>query len=48
MQSCKNQNRVRAVVAVEADLNNNDIDVCIVSETHLKPDIPDSVVNIPS
>ena len=36
------------MVALEADLNNNDIDACIVSETHLKPDIPDSVVNIPS
>ena len=44
----KTKNRVRAVVALEADLNNNDIDACIVSETHLKPDIPDSMVNIPS
>ena len=32
---------------ISADLNNYDIDACIVSETHLKPDIPDSVVNIP-
>jgi hypothetical protein len=23
-----------------------DVDICIVSETHLKPDIPDSVVAI--
>ena len=26
-------------MALEADLNNEDIDICIVSETHLKPDI---------
>ena len=25
-----------------------DIDICVVTETHLKPDIPDSVVNIPN
>ena len=43
----KTKNRVRAAVALEADLNNKDIDVCIVSETHLKPKIPDAIVNIP-
>ena len=32
---------------LEADLNNKDIDVCIVSETHLKPEMPDAIVNIP-
>ncbi|XP_028414902.1 uncharacterized protein LOC114537989 [Dendronephthya gigantea] len=43
----KTNNRVRAVVALEADLRNNDIDVCVVSETHLKPEQPDAIVNIP-
>ena len=43
----KTKNRVRAAVALEADLNNKDIDVCIVSETHLKPEMPDAIVNIP-
>ena len=32
----KTKNKVRAVVALEADMINNDIDVCVVSETHLK------------
>ena len=41
------QAAVRAAVALEADLNNKDIDVCIVSETHLKPEMPDAIVNIP-
>ena len=27
-------------------MRNNDIDVCVVSETHLKPAQPDAVVNI--
>jgi hypothetical protein len=40
----KTKNRVRAVVALEADLVNNDIDVCVVSESHLKPEMPDPVV----
>lgn len=44
----KTKNRVRAAVALEADMNNYDIDVCVVSETHLKPDMPDAVVNIPN
>ena len=43
----KTKNRVWAAVVLEADLNNKDIDVCIVSETHLKPKIPDAIVNIP-
>lgn len=43
----KTKNRVRAAVALEADLNNKDIDVCTVSETHLKPETPDATVNIP-
>lgn len=43
----KTKKRVRAAVALEADLNNKDIDICVVSETHLKPEIPDAIVNIP-
>ena len=44
----KAKSRVRAVVALEADLRNNDIDACVVSETRLKNDVPDNtVVNIP-
>ena len=35
---------MRAVVALKSDLLQNDIDICVVTETHLKPDIPDSVV----
>ncbi|CAB4026139.1 RNA-directed DNA polymerase from transposon X-element, partial [Paramuricea clavata] len=42
----KTKNRVRAVVALEADLVNNDIDICVVSESHLKPEMPDAVVTI--
>ena len=44
----KTKSRVRAVVALEAELRNNDIDACVVSETHLKNDVPDMVVNIPN
>lgn len=44
----KTKNRVRAVVALEADLNNHDIDLCVVTETHLQPEMPDAVVNIPT
>ena len=43
----KTKNRVRAAVALEADLNNKDIDICVVSETHLTPEMPDAIVNIP-
>ena len=35
-------------MALEADLNNKDIDICVVSETHLKPGMLDTIVNIPS
>ena len=42
----KTKNRVRAPVALAADMIATDVDICIVSETHLKPDIPDSVVAI--
>ena len=31
---------------LNADLKNHDIDVCVVTETHLKLDQPDAVVNI--
>ena len=34
-------------MAIEAHLNNQDIDICVVSETHLSTDLPDSIVNIP-
>ena len=37
--------RVRAPVALEADLRNNDIDVCVVSD--LSTNMPDAIVNIP-
>ena len=42
----KVKNKVRAPVALEADMHAADIDVCIVPETHLKPEIPDSVAAI--
>jgi hypothetical protein len=32
-------------VALEADVNNSDIDMCDVSETHQKLDILDAIVN---
>ena len=32
---------------MEADFKNMDINICVVSETHLKPDVPDAFVNIP-
>ena len=44
----KTKNKVRLVVALETDMINNVIDVCVVSETHLKPEKPDAVVNIPN
>ena len=44
----KTKNKVKAVVALEADMINNDIDVCVVSETHLKPAMPDAVIDIPN
>ena len=39
--------KLRTPVAIEAHLNNQDIDLCVVSETHLSTDLPDSIVNIP-
>ena len=42
----KVKNRVRAEVALEADFRNHDIDVAVVSETHLAANIPDSIANI--
>ena len=42
----KTKNKVRAAVGLEADLRSKDIDVCVVSETHLKPAQPDAIVNI--
>ena len=44
----KTKNHVRAPVALEADLRSQDIDVCVVSETHLSTNMPDAVVNIPN
>ena len=44
----KTKNRVRAPVALEVDLRSQDIDVCVVSETHLSTNIQDAVVNIPN
>ena len=44
----KTKNRVRTPVALEADLRNQDIDVCVVSETHLSTEMPDAVANIPN
>ena len=35
-------------MALEADLRSQDIDVCVVSETHLSTNMPDAVVNIPN
>ena len=43
----KSKNRLRAPVAIEAHLNNQDIDICVVSETHLSTYLPNSIVNIP-
>ena len=34
-------------MALEADLNNKAIDICVVSETHLKPEMLDAIVNTP-
>ena len=42
----KTQNGIKANLALEADLFANDIDICVVSETHLKRIVPDSVVAI--
>jgi hypothetical protein len=42
----KTTNNIRAVTALEADLYANDIDVCVITETHLKSDIPDVIILI--
>ena len=34
-------------MTLEADLNNKDIDICVVSQTHVKPGTPDAIVNVP-
>lgn len=44
----KTKNRQRVVVALESDLFQNDINICVVTQTHLKHDMPDAVVNIPN
>ena len=36
----KTKSRVRAVVALEANLRNDDINAYVVPETHLKNDVP--------
>lgn len=28
-------------------MNSKDIDICVVSETHLKPEMPDAFINTP-
>ena len=43
----KTKDQVRAPIALE-DMKNMDIDICVVSKTHLKPDIPNAIVNIPN
>ena len=42
----KTMNRIQAAVALEADLNDKDIDICVVSETHLKPEMRDAIVKL--
>ncbi|CAB4003826.1 Hypothetical predicted protein [Paramuricea clavata] len=42
----KVKNRVQAPVALEADFRNHNIDVAVVSETHLATDMPNLIVNI--
>ena len=42
----KTRNGIKANLALEADLFANDIDICVVSETHLRRTVPDSVVAI--
>ena len=43
----KAKNRVRVAVALEADTKSQDIDICVVSETHLSIEMPDAIVNAP-
>ena len=42
----KTKHRVRAFVALAADLKTMDVDVSIISETHLCEQIPDTVVGV--
>ena len=42
----KFRNKIKANVALEADLFANDINICVISETHLKKSVPDPVVAI--
>ena len=43
----KVKNHAKATTTLEADMQSTDIDVCVVSETYLKPEIPDALVRIP-
>ena len=40
----KTKNRIKSSMALEMDLHTNDIDICVVSETHLKLNVPDTVI----
>ena len=42
----KTKNKIKANIALEADLYEADIDICVVSETHLKKVVPDANVAI--
>ena len=42
----KTTKRVHALAAQEVDLRNSDVDVCVVTQSHLKPAVADSVVTI--
>ena len=46
--SSKTKSHLRTPVVLEADLISQDIDVCIISETHLSTNMLDTVVNIPN
>ena len=42
----KTKKKIKANIALEADLYEADIDICVVSETHLKKVVPDANVAI--
>ena len=42
----KTKNEIKANIALEADLYAADIDICVVSESHLKEVVPDANVAI--
>ena len=42
----KKKNKIKANIALEANLYEADIDICVVSETHLKKVVPDANVAI--